>query len=66
MNTKPYLVISASLFGVIAVLHLLRVILSVPANIGGTSLPVGLSWGGLVVAATLSAWGFRLLENRAV
>ena len=64
MSTKPYLVISAGLFGVIAVLHLLRVILGLPANIGGTNLPVGLSWGGLFVAAALSTWGFRLVKNR--
>ncbi len=64
MSTKLYLMISASLFGVIAILHLLRIILSIPANIGGASLPVGLSWGGLFVAAALSTWGFRLVKNR--
>ena len=64
MNKKPYLLISASIFGVIAVLHLLRIILSIPVNIGGASFPIGISWGGLVVAAVLSVWGYRLAKDR--
>ena len=64
MNKKAYLLISASIFGVIAVLHLVRVILSIPVNVGGGSLPIGLSWGGLVLAALLSVWGFLLAKDR--
>ena len=64
MTKKPYLLISASIFCVIAVLHLVRVILSIPVNVGGVSLPVGLSWGGLVLAALLSVWGFLLANDR--
>ncbi len=63
MKKKPYLLISASIFGVVAVLHLLRLILSVPVDIGGTGFPMGLSIGGLVVASVLSIWGFRLARD---
>jgi len=66
MNKKPYLLISASIFGVIAVLHLVRVGLGIPVHIGEASLPLGLSWGGLAVAALLSVWGFRLANDRGM
>jgi hypothetical protein len=62
---KAYLLVSASIFGVVAVLHLLRAVLGTSIDIGGASFPIELSWGGLVVAALLSIWGFRLAGNGA-
>lgn len=64
MTKKRYLLISASIFGMIAVLHLVRITLGIPVNVGGVSLPIGLSWGGLVLAALLSVWGFLLASYR--
>jgi len=64
MNKKPYLLISASIFGVIAVVHLVRVLLRIPVNVGELRLPMGFSWGGLVLAALLSVWGFLLAKDR--
>ena len=64
MTKKRYLLISASIFGVIAVMHLVRITLSIPVNVGGVSLPIGFSWGGLVLAALMSVWGFSLASDR--
>jgi len=60
---KAYLLVSASIFGGVAILHLLRAVLDVSIDIGGASFPIELSWAGLVVAALLSIWGFRLAGN---
>jgi sorbitol-specific phosphotransferase system component IIBC len=65
MNRKPYMVISAAIFGAIAVLHLLRALFAIPVNVGATEFPVGLSWGGGIAAGALSIWGFRLARGEA-
>jgi len=51
------------LFLIIAVLHLLRIVFGWPAQIGGWSIPVWVSWLALVATGMLAAVGFR--QNRA-
>jgi len=58
---KTYLIISGTLFALVAFLHLLRLSLSTPVLIGGRSLPQWLSVVGLAFAAALSLWAFWLL-----
>ena len=65
MIPKPYLLLTAVIFGVIAVLHLVRAILCVPVIAGGQSIPVWLSWAGAVGAGALSIWGFWLARRQA-
>jgi len=60
MKRQAYLYISGCIFGVVAILHLIRAVLQLPVQIGALSFPVGLSWVGGVVALLLCAWGFRL------
>ncbi len=60
MNGKPYLVISGGLFGVIALLHITRLIYGWHAEIGSWTVPLWMSWLGLVLPGALSAWAFRL------
>ena len=60
MRQKPYLRITATIFGVIALMHLLRVVFGIPIQVGEGLFPVALSWLGIVGGALLSIWGFRL------
>jgi hypothetical protein len=59
MSVKTFCTITAVIFAVIALLHLARVVLGWPAMIAGWSVPMWVSWLGLVVAAVLSYFGWR-------
>lgn len=59
MQQKAYNTVTAVLFLVVALVHLLRIILDWPAQIGGLSIPLWASWLALVVAAALAYLGFR-------
>ena len=54
MDKNQSLMVAAVIFGIIAVLHLLRSILSWEANIGGFNVPVWYSYVAVVVAGYLS------------
>ena len=59
LDQKAYNTITAVLFLVIAVLHLLRIIFAWPAQIGGLDIPLWASWLALVVTGALAYFGFR-------
>jgi hypothetical protein len=59
MQQKTYNTITAVLFLVIALLHLLRIIFGWPAQIGSLGIPMWASWLALVVSAALAYLGFR-------
>ena len=60
MNARPYLLISGVIFGLVAVLHLLRVVNGWSLVVGTWSAPMWASWAGTVVPAVLSVWACRL------
>lgn len=57
---RTYLVVSAVVFGAVALMHILRLSLNWPVDLAGWAVPLWFSWIGLVVAAALCIWGFRL------
>lgn len=60
---KSYLLVTGSLFGFLAVLHLWRLFRHWPVVIGSLTLP---RWGsvvGLAVAGGLAFWAFRLAQG---
>ena len=59
---RPYLQISGTLFGVIAVAHLLRLFRHWPVDLAGHTVPVWVSWIGLLLTGGLSVWALRLLR----
>jgi hypothetical protein len=61
MNTKIYLMVTGILFGIIAVVHLLRLIYQWPVKINAVAVPVWASCAGLLIALVLCAWAFLLL-----
>ena len=60
MQQAAYNTITAVLFLVVALLHLLRIIFGWPTQIGDASVPIWASWLALVVTAALAYFGFRL------
>lgn len=60
MNARPYLLLSATIFAAVSLLHLVRALRGWPFVVGPWATPVGLSWAGFAVALALAAWGFRL------
>ena len=59
---RAYLQISGTLFGLIALGHLLRLFRHWPAELAGNPVPLWASWAGLVLAGGLSVWALRLLR----
>ena len=57
---RTYLLISGSLFGLISLLHLLRLLWHWPAVIGAWTVPLWASGVGLAIAGSLCLWAFRL------
>jgi hypothetical protein len=50
--------VTATLFLVVAIVHLLRIILGWQVEIGGLSIPFWVSWLGDLVAGALAYFGF--------
>ena len=65
MGQQTYNAVTAALFLIIAVLHLLRIVFGWAAEIGGLAIAMWASWLGLVVAGALAYSGFRVMIARA-
>jgi hypothetical protein len=63
MNQKTYLLVCGSVFFVVAVVHLTRLIVGWEIAIAGWTAPHWISVPGLIVAGLLSAWGFVLASR---
>ena len=59
MDQKTYNIVTAVVFLIIALLHLLRVIVGWPAQLGGLEIPLWVSWLALIVCGALAWFGFR-------
>jgi D-alanyl-D-alanine carboxypeptidase len=60
---RAYLWISGLIFGAVTLLHILRLAYGWQAQIGGWTVPLELSWLGVIVAGGLCAWAFRVLGS---
>ena len=58
MNRKTYMIVTATLFLVVALMHLLRIIFGWSVEIGSLSIPFWVSWLGVLVAGALAYFGF--------
>ena len=59
MNRSGYRTVSGLVFGLIAILQLIRAVTQTPVQIGTTAIPVGASWVAAIVAGALAVWAFR-------
>ena len=60
MSRKAYFLVAASIFSLVCLLHLARIVFGWSLVIGNWSVPMWLSWVGLVVAGALAYFGFSL------
>jgi hypothetical protein len=58
LNWKTYASVSATIFLIVAIAHLLRVIFGWEVRIAALDIPQWVSWLALVVAAVLAYFGF--------
>ena len=59
MNIRTYCRVSAIIFVLVALAHLARLIFSSSLIIDGATIPMFVSWVGLVVPGALAYWGFQ-------
>jgi len=59
MKGSKYRAISGVVFGLVALGHLIRAVLQLPAEVGATPVPMWVSWAAVVVAGSLCVWAFR-------
>jgi hypothetical protein len=66
MGDRPlrlYLLVSGVIFGIVAVLHLVRLAGDWRFDLGPWSIPMWMSWGGTLFPAILCSWAFRLAST---
>jgi len=63
MNTKAYLIVSTVIFGLVAVMHLLRLALGWSVVLGMTSVPLWVSLLAVLVSASVAIWGLSLMRR---
>ncbi len=59
MNHRTYCAVSATLFTVVALVHLTRLINGWPVQIDALAVPMLMSWLGMIGTGALAVWGFR-------
>jgi len=58
MNAKGYFLVTAVVFSVVGLLHLLRIVLGWEGVIGSWGIPMWFSWVAMIVTAVLAYYGF--------
>ena len=61
MSEKTYLLISATIFALVALLHFARLVTHSSVQIGTLIFPIWGSWLAFLLGAALSIWAFRLM-----
>jgi hypothetical protein len=61
--SRLYIAISAMIFTLVAVGHLLRLAQGWEVQIGGGNVAMSVSWAALVVSAALAVWGAMVLRR---
>jgi hypothetical protein len=63
-SQKTGLRIASIIFGIFAIGHVLRLIKHAQVTVGTLTIPMGVSWIALIVAAILCIWLWRLASGR--
>jgi hypothetical protein len=59
--SNSYAIVSALIFALVAVGHIVRLINRWTVQIGPYNVSMGVSWAALVVSALIAIWGFMQL-----
>jgi hypothetical protein len=65
MDGKTFFIVAGIIFALVALVHLARIYMDWPVVIGDWSVPIWVSWIGLVVAGGLAIFGLRLAARDA-
>jgi hypothetical protein len=65
MDRKTFFIVAGVIFAAVALFHLMRIYMDWPVMIGGWSVPMWVSWIGLIVAGSLAFFGLRLASRDA-
>jgi len=60
--SNSYAAVSALIFTIVSVMHVVRLINRWPVVIGPYNISMNVSWAALVVSALLAIWGFMQLS----
>ena len=63
MNPKTFSIAAGVIFAVVALFHLVRIYMGCPVIIGDWSVPMWLSWIGLIIAGGLAFFGLSLAAS---
>jgi uncharacterized membrane protein YecN with MAPEG domain len=61
-TSSTYAAVSALIFTIVAVMHLVRIMNQWSVVIGPRNISMNVSWAALVVSALLAIWGFMQLS----
>jgi len=61
--TKSYIAISAIIFALVAIGHLVRIVQGWQVQLGDMGVAMSVSWVALVVSAALALWGAMALRR---
>ena len=64
MSSRAYAAVSGTVFGLVAALHLMRVVNGWAFQVGPWSVPMTVSWLGAIIPAALCWWAFRLVSRK--
>lgn len=64
MKPRAYIMVSATIFAVVAVAHAARAVLQLPAHLGAAEIPMLVSWVAILGAGLLSIWGFSVARRK--
>ena len=62
-SQKTGLRVASVIFGIFAIGHVLRLINQAQVTVGTHSIPMGVSWIALIIAAILCIWMWRLSKS---
>jgi len=63
MASKEYCAATGTLFSLVSLAHLLRIINGLALQIGEYAVPMLVSWIAFIVTASLATWAFRLARQ---
>jgi len=63
MDQKTFAAVAGVIIALVALLHLARIVLGWPAVIGVWTVPMWVSWFGLIVAGALAYFGLRIIAR---
>lgn len=63
MHRRAYYLLSGTLFAVVALAHLARLVSGWQILVDGTDIPLWVSWLGLAIPGALAVWAFVLARR---